>query len=155
MIATGQRTGDSATMAEIDEIRAATELPLLVGSGVTPANVCQILGRTQGDRRQHHEGGRRLVERCRSGAGAALYVGCSGRAGGGVMEDFSERLLREHQPVWQAMQQHRFVVDIEQDSLPEAVFNRYLVFEGNFVATAIAILPSASARRRIFASSAG
>nr|VXZ84643.1 Uncharacterised protein [Klebsiella pneumoniae] len=28
MIATGQRTGDSATMAEIDEIRAATELPL-------------------------------------------------------------------------------------------------------------------------------
>ncbi len=33
VIATGQRTGDSATMAEIDEIRAATELPLLVGSG--------------------------------------------------------------------------------------------------------------------------
>jgi hypothetical protein len=30
------------------EIRAATELPLLVGSGVTPANVMQILGRTQG-----------------------------------------------------------------------------------------------------------
>lgn len=48
VIATGQRTGDSATMAEIDEIRAATELPLLVGSGVTPANVNQILGRTQG-----------------------------------------------------------------------------------------------------------
>ncbi len=48
VIATGQRTGDSATMAEIDEIRAATELPLPVGSGVTPANVKQILGRTQG-----------------------------------------------------------------------------------------------------------
>ncbi len=48
VIATGQRTGDSATMEEIDEIRAATELPLLVGSGVTPANVSQILGRTQG-----------------------------------------------------------------------------------------------------------
>ena len=48
VIATGQRTGDSATLGEIDEIRAATELPLLVGSGVTPANVCQILGRTQG-----------------------------------------------------------------------------------------------------------
>lgn len=55
------------------------------------------------------------------------------------MEAFSERLLREHQQVWQAMQQHRFVVDIEQDRLPETVFNRYLVFEGNFVATAIAI----------------
>ncbi|WP_418162506.1 BtpA/SgcQ family protein [Pantoea vagans] len=47
VIATGQRTGDSATLEEIDEIRAATTLPLLVGSGVTPANVCQILGRTQ------------------------------------------------------------------------------------------------------------
>lgn len=48
VIATGQRTGDSATLSEIDEIRAATSLPLLVGSGVTPDNVSQILGRTQG-----------------------------------------------------------------------------------------------------------
>ncbi|MBK4783766.1 MAG: BtpA/SgcQ family protein [Pantoea sp. Pent] len=48
VIATGQRTGDSATLSEIDEIRAATALLLLVGSGVTPDNVCQILGRTQG-----------------------------------------------------------------------------------------------------------
>ncbi|ELT9609502.1 TPA: TenA family transcriptional regulator [Raoultella planticola] len=55
------------------------------------------------------------------------------------MEAFSERLLREHQQVWQTMQRHRFVVDIEHDRLPTIVFNRYLVFEGNFVATAIAI----------------
>lgn len=55
------------------------------------------------------------------------------------METFSDRLLREHQQVWQAMQQHRFVVDIERDRLTATVFNRYLVFEGNFVATAIAI----------------
>lgn len=55
------------------------------------------------------------------------------------MEAFSERLLREHQQVWQTMQRHRFVVDIEHDRLPTTVFNRYLVFEGNFVATAIAI----------------
>lgn len=48
VIATGQRTGDSATLEEIDEIRSATTLPLLVGSGVTPDNVCAILGRTQG-----------------------------------------------------------------------------------------------------------
>lgn len=48
VIATGQRTGDSATLSEIDEIRGATELPLLVGSGVTPDNVGQILSRTQG-----------------------------------------------------------------------------------------------------------
>lgn len=71
------------------------------------------------------------------------------------MEAFSERLLREHQPVWQAMQRHRFVTDIEEDRLTPAVFNRYLVFEGNFVATAIAILPSESARRQVFISSAG
>lgn len=55
------------------------------------------------------------------------------------MEAFSERLLREHQPAWQAMQRHRFVTDIEEDRLTTAVINRYLVFEGNFVATAIAI----------------
>ncbi len=35
VIATGQRTGDSATMAEIDEIRAATELPLWWAPGDT------------------------------------------------------------------------------------------------------------------------
>ena len=39
------------------------------------------------------------------------------------MEAFSERLLREHQPAWQAMQQHPFVTDIEQDRLPTVVFN--------------------------------
>jgi len=48
VIATGQRTGDSATMAEIDEVRSATALPLLVGSGVTAANVASILARTDG-----------------------------------------------------------------------------------------------------------
>lgn len=48
VIATGQRTGDSATRQEIDDIRAATSLPLLVGSGVTPDNVVEILGRSQG-----------------------------------------------------------------------------------------------------------
>lgn len=48
VIATGQRTGDSATMEEIDAIAAATHLPLLVGSGVTPANVAAILSRTRG-----------------------------------------------------------------------------------------------------------
>ncbi len=55
------------------------------------------------------------------------------------MESFSDRLLTEHQATWQAMQQHRFVIDIEQDKLPAEVFNQYLVFEGDFVATAIGI----------------
>lgn len=48
VIATGQRTGDSATLEEIDAVAAATHLPLLVGSGVTPQNVAAILARTQG-----------------------------------------------------------------------------------------------------------
>lgn len=48
VIATGQRTGDVATFDEIDTVRNATHLPLLVGSGVTPDNVAAILARTDG-----------------------------------------------------------------------------------------------------------
>lgn len=48
VIATGQRTGDSASLDEIDEIGSATHLPLLVGSGVTAANIAAILERTNG-----------------------------------------------------------------------------------------------------------
>lgn len=48
VIATGQRTGDTATLEEIDTIRGATALPLLVGSGVTAENVSLILSRTNG-----------------------------------------------------------------------------------------------------------
>jgi len=39
VIVTGQRTGDSATQAEVEQIKRATQLPLLIGSGVTQANV--------------------------------------------------------------------------------------------------------------------
>ena len=38
-IATGQRTGDSAALDELQAIAAGTALPVLVGSGVTPDNV--------------------------------------------------------------------------------------------------------------------
>ncbi|HBZ15432.1 MAG TPA: TenA family transcriptional regulator [Pantoea sp.] len=55
------------------------------------------------------------------------------------MKGFSDELLQQHQTLWLAMQQHQFVQDIERNQLPDAVFNRYLVFEGNFVATAINI----------------
>ncbi len=48
IIATGQRTGNTATMEEIDTIGGATHLPLLVGSGVTKENVAAILARTSG-----------------------------------------------------------------------------------------------------------
>lgn len=48
VIATGLRTGNTATIEEIEEIGAATHLPLLVGSGVTKDNVVEILKRTSG-----------------------------------------------------------------------------------------------------------
>lgn len=48
VIATGQRTGNAATLAEIEEIASATRLPLLVGSGVDATNVVEILDRTSG-----------------------------------------------------------------------------------------------------------
>ncbi|HUC17324.1 MAG TPA: BtpA/SgcQ family protein [Acetobacteraceae bacterium] len=48
VIATGSRTGDAASDAEISTIRAATHLPVLVGSGVTPGNVGKILAAVDG-----------------------------------------------------------------------------------------------------------
>jgi membrane complex biogenesis BtpA family protein len=42
-IATGQRTGDSATLDELRSIAAGTSLPVAVGSGVNPDNVGDIL----------------------------------------------------------------------------------------------------------------
>jgi uncharacterized protein len=41
-IATGQRTGDAAAMAELRAISAGTSLPVMVGSGVNPDNVGEI-----------------------------------------------------------------------------------------------------------------
>jgi hypothetical protein len=43
IICTGQRTGDAAQVSEIEEMRAATSLPLLVGSGATPDNIATLL----------------------------------------------------------------------------------------------------------------
>ncbi len=43
VICTGQRTGDAARVDEIEEMRAATSLPLLTGSGATPGNIGVIL----------------------------------------------------------------------------------------------------------------
>ena len=51
----------------------------------------------------------------------------------------SQRLLDDNRDVWDAMQAHGFVRDIEADRLPAAVFERYLVFEHRFVETAILI----------------
>jgi thiaminase (transcriptional activator TenA) len=51
----------------------------------------------------------------------------------------SERLLASATDVWQDMQEHRFVIDIERDRLPADAFARYLSYEGRFVETAMAI----------------
>lgn len=48
VIATGSRTGDAASEQEIDTIRAAMHLPVLVGSGVTADNVTRILAKVDG-----------------------------------------------------------------------------------------------------------
>jgi membrane complex biogenesis BtpA family protein len=48
VIATGQRTGDVALLDEIRAIRKATTLPVVVGSGVTAANVGDILSIANG-----------------------------------------------------------------------------------------------------------
>ncbi|AJW99366.1 BtpA/SgcQ family protein [Burkholderia gladioli] len=43
-VATGQRTGDSASLDELEAIGAGTSLPVVVGSGVTPENVGDMFG---------------------------------------------------------------------------------------------------------------
>ena len=48
VIATGQRTGHAADLDYIRAIKSAASLPVLVGSGVTPDNVREILGIVEG-----------------------------------------------------------------------------------------------------------
>lgn len=57
----------------------------------------------------------------------------------------SEEMLADNRSDWEAMQGHRFVRDIEAGRLGSDVFHRYLVYEGDFVATAIAIFAEAVA----------
>ena len=68
----------------------------------------------------------------------------------------SHRLRAANLAVWDEMQSHRFVRDIEADALPRAVFARYVVHEHAFVETAILIFghamlkaPDFAARRRL------
>jgi thiaminase/transcriptional activator TenA len=62
-----------------------------------------------------------------------------------AMETLSEQMLRENDDVLQEMLRHRFVTDIKADRLSKAAFERYLVFEGAFVDTAISIFAYAAA----------
>lgn len=70
----------------------------------------------------------------------------------------SQHLLDANRDVWDAMQSHRFVRDIEADRLPAEVFARYLVFEHRFVETAVLIFgramlkaPGMAQRHRLIA----
>lgn len=49
----------------------------------------------------------------------------------------------ENADLWEAMQRHRFVTDIEQDRLPEDTMRRYFFFEYAFVETAVLIFAHA------------
>lgn len=71
-------------------------------------------------------------------------------------KNLSQRLLAANQGVWDEMQAHRFVRDIEADRLPRPVFARYVAYEHSFVETAILIFghamlkaPDFAARRRL------
>lgn len=48
VIATGNRTGDAVPETEISSVRAGTRLPVIAGSGITPANAGDILSLLDG-----------------------------------------------------------------------------------------------------------
>ncbi|WP_171901606.1 MULTISPECIES: TenA family protein [unclassified Agrobacterium] len=68
-----------------------------------------------------------------------------------MAETLSEQILRENAEVLEEMLGHRFVDDIKADRLPKDVFERYLVFEGAFVDTAISIFAFATAKAETMA----
>lgn len=68
-----------------------------------------------------------------------------------MAETLSEQILRENAEVLDEMLCHRFVDDIKADRLPKDVFERYLVFEGAFVDTAISIFAFATAKAETMA----
>ena len=72
-----------------------------------------------------------------------------------AVESLSEQMLRENARVFEEMVNHRFVEDIKANRLPGDVFDRYLVFEGAFVDTAIAIFALAVAKAETIAQKRG
>lgn len=64
------------------------------------------------------------------------------------METLSDRILRENAAAFQTMLDHRFVRDVKNDTLTKQAFERYLVYEGAFVETAISIFAYAVATAR-------
>jgi len=68
-----------------------------------------------------------------------------------MAETLSEQMLRENAGLFKEMITHRFVEEIKRDELPSAVFDRYLVYEGAFVETAISIFAYAVAKAETIA----
>lgn len=68
-----------------------------------------------------------------------------------MTQSLSDQMLEENRDVFDAMVHHRFVEDIKADRLPIDAFERYLVFEGAFVDTAIAIFAYATAKAETIA----
>ncbi|TBY02012.1 TenA family protein [Rhizobium laguerreae] len=66
-------------------------------------------------------------------------------------ESLSDRILRENDAVLGAMLSHRFVEDVKNDRLSKEAFERYLVYEGAFVDSAISIFAYAAATARTMA----
>jgi predicted TIM-barrel enzyme len=66
IIVSGERTGAETRVEDVDVVRAATTLPLLIGSGATPENVENVLPKVNGlivgklfqDRRHRQQPGR-------------------------------------------------------------------------------------------------
>ena len=48
IIVSGDRTGAETSLDDLDVVRAATTLPLLIGSGATPDNVARVLPKVDG-----------------------------------------------------------------------------------------------------------
>ena len=48
VIVTGDRTGVETSLADIEAVRGATSLPLLIGSGATPENIERVLPKVNG-----------------------------------------------------------------------------------------------------------
>jgi thiaminase (transcriptional activator TenA) len=68
-----------------------------------------------------------------------------------MTEPLSGQMLRENAAVFRQMVSHRFVEDIKRDALPREVFDRYLVYEGAFVDTAVSIFAYAVAKAETMA----
>lgn len=70
------------------------------------------------------------------GGGETGFANDTGTAAG---RSFSEWLRTRAEPLWDAMQEHRFVRDMAANSMPPEVLRRYLIYERDFVEVAVTI----------------